>query len=397
MTARFLEGGVAPPAGRFRLTARQLERYARPLLLPEIGVAGQERLAASRVLVVGLGGLGCPASTYLAAAGVGTLGLMDGDQVELSNLPRQVLYRPEDLGRSKAASAGRSLLELNPEVHLVTHSGRLTATNALEVVRGYHVVVAACDNHAARYVLNDACVRASRPLVDASVRRFEGRLALYCPGSGCLRCLFPLPPEADEVGGLAAMQGILGPLPGIMGCLEALEVLKVLLGLGRPLSDRLLLFNGLTGEQRLLKRTRNPACPVCGDRPTPARRPEDQIFAGSEPQARRPAMQRTEILEIAPEEAWREMQARPEIQVVDVRDPESYLACHVPGARSIPLAGLPRRVGELDSSRPVYVICMKGKRSLEGAQLLLEQGFSEVFTVARGTEGWKDLGLPLES
>ncbi len=271
MAPRFPEGGFAPPAGQNRLTASQSERYARPLLLPEIGAEGQERLAASRVLVVGLGGLGCPASAYLAAAGVGTLGLMDGDRVELSNLHRQVLYRQEDLGRPKVESAVRALFGLNPEVHLVPHPGRLTATNALGIVGGYHVVVGACDNHATRYALNDACVKAARPLVDASVRRFEGRLALYCPGSGCLRCLFPQPPEAAEVGGVAAVQGILGPLPGIMGCLEALEVLKVLLGLGRPLSDRLLLFNGLSGEQRLLKRGRNPACPVCGDRPAPAR------------------------------------------------------------------------------------------------------------------------------
>jgi len=275
MLTRSSKAGFAPPSGQASLTSSQSERYARPLLLPEIGVGGQERLAASRVLVVGLGGLGCPACTYLAAAGVGTLGLMDGDSVESSNLHRQVLYRQEDLGRPKTESASRALSALNPDVRLVTHPGRLTEDNALGIVRGYHVVVGACDNHAARYVLNDACVKAARPLVDASLRRFEGRLALFCPGSGCLRCLFPQPPEAAEVGGVEAAQGILGPLPGIMGCLEALEALKALLGFGRLLSDRLLLFDGLSGEQRLLKRARNPACPVCGDQSAPSTLRED--------------------------------------------------------------------------------------------------------------------------
>ncbi len=370
------------------------ERYDRQLLLAEVGPEGQERLAASRVLVVGLGGLGCPASTYLAAAGIGTLGLMDGDRVELSNLHRQVLYRQGDLGLLKAEVAARTLAELNPRVRLRTHPQRLDSGNALEIVRDYDVVVAACDNHPARYALNDACVPLARPLVDASVRRFEGRLALFSPGSPCLRCLFPRPPETPEVGGMAAARGILGPLPGILGCLEALEVLKVLLGIGRPLHDRLLILDGLSGEHRLLKRARDRACPTCGDRPAATVQAEDLKIRRLRPASKETKM---EIKEIQPEEAWREMQARPEIQVVDVRDPESHRAYHLPGARSMPLAGLPRRLNELDASRPVYVVCMKGKRSVEGGQVLLEQGFGEVFTVARGTEGWKELGLPLET
>ena len=384
------------------LTAPEAERYSRHLLLPEVGAAGQARLLESRVVVVGVGGLGSPCLLYLAAAGVGTLGLVDGDRVERSNLQRQVLHGEAEVGRSKTASGARALARLNPGVRVIEHPERLTASNALDLLGAYDVVVNGCDNFPTRYLVNDACHLLGRPLVDASILRFEAQATVYLPGRGCYRCLFPEPPPA----GLApscAEAGVLGALAGTVGSLQALETLKILLGLGRPLSDRLLVFDALTCEFRALRRGRDPRCPLCGDQPT-IRGLGEEFPGGAASLARRtcgavdPAEEEPmTIPEIQPEEALTHLQSRPEIQLVDVRDQAEYERYHLPGARHIPLGELERRLGELDAQRPVYTVCARGVRSLKGAEVLLRGGFSSVTSVAAGTEGWKERGLPLES
>ena len=376
------------------LSALEAERYSRHLLLPEVGAAGQARLLEARVVVVGAGGLGSPCLLYLAAAGVGTLGLVDGDRVDRSNLQRQVLHGEAEVGQPKTASGARALARLNPEVRVVEHPERLTAAN--------DVVVNGCDNFPTRYLVNDACHLLGRPLVDASILRFEAQATVFLPGRGCYRCLFPEPPPA-ALAPSCAEAGVLGALAGTIGSLQALETLKILLGLGRPLSDRLLVFDGLTCEFRALRRGRDPRCPLCGDRPT-IRGLGDEFPGGAAGLAGRtcgvgdPAEEDPmTVPEIQPEEALTHLQSRPEIQLVDVRDQAEFERYHLPGARHIPLGDLERRLGELDAQRPVYTVCARGVRSLKGAEVLLRGGFSSVTSVASGTEGWKERGLPLES
>lgn len=375
------------------LSAYEAERYSRHVLLPEVGAEGQRRLLDSRVAIVGAGGLGSPCSMYLAAAGVGTLGLIDGDLVDLSNLQRQVLHSEADLGRPKTESGAEALARLNPGVRVVRHQVVLSSANALEILAGYDVVVNGCDNFPTRYLLSDACVLLRKPLVDASILRFEGQAAVYLPGQGCYRCLFPEPPPPGMVPSCAE-GGVLGALPGLMGSLQALETVKVLLGVGRPLSDRLLLFNALTCEHRVLKRHRDPACPACGDHPTLTRLIDYYQFCGVPDPAKEEKMK---VPEIQPQEAFHQLQSRPEIQLVDVREPDEFRQYHAVGARHIPLGEVGKRAAELDSSRPVYTICARGKRSLSGAEVLLRKGFTDVTSIAEGTEGWKEKGLPLES
>lgn len=367
----------APP----RLDDRQRQRYARHLALPEVGEGGQARLLAARVAVIGVGGLGNPCLLYLAAAGVGTLGLIDGDRVERSNLQRQILFGEEDVGRLKVARAAAALARVNPEIRLVEHPVMLSSANALELLRGYEVVVNGCDNFPTRYLVNDACQRLGLPLVDASLAGFEGRVAVYAPGQGCYRCLFPDPPPA----GLAppcAEAGVFGALAGALGALQALEVLKLLLGIGRPLADRLWLHSADAAESRTLKRAPDPACPACGAAPRtrPKTMKEETM---------------SEIPELEPDEARRALEADPRIQLIDVREPEEHALYHLPGARLIPLGEIEARAGELDPGRPVFTVCARGRRSLSAAGILLERGFAEVTSLAGGTEGWKDAGLPL--
>lgn len=375
------------------MTPRQSERYSRHVLLPEVGVEGQQKLLASKVAVVGAGGLGSPCSLYLAAAGVGTLGLIDGDRVDLSNLQRQVLHYEEDLGRPKTESAARTLHNINPDVRVVQHQTVLSSANAFEILRDYDVVVNGCDNFPTRYLINDACVMLRKPLVDASILRFEGQATVYLPDHGCYRCLFPEPPPPGSVPSCAE-GGIIGALAGYMGTLQAIETIKVLLGIGRPLSDRLLLYNALTAEHRLLKRHRDRNCPVCGPNPSITALIDYYQFCGVPDPAKEALVH---VNEIQPEEAQRDLQSRPEIQLVDVREPDEYAKYHVPGARLIPLGEIADRAGELDKNRPVYTICARGVRSMKGARALKEQGFEDVTSIATGTEGWKEQGLPLES
>jgi adenylyltransferase/sulfurtransferase len=245
----------------------QSSRYARHLVLKEVGPEGQRKLLQSKVLLVGAGGLGSPAALYLSAAGVGTMGIVDFDEVDLSNLQRQIIHHMHDIGRPKVDSAAEAIAELNPDVNVVRHREALSTENALEIISRYEVVLSACDNFATRYLVNDACVLTGRPQVEASIFRFEAQATVFVPGQGCYRCLYPEPPPPGTVPSSSEV-GILGVLPGIMGTMQALEVIKLLLGIGTSLAGRLLVFDALAMEFRLLRIHRNPSCPLCGDQPT---------------------------------------------------------------------------------------------------------------------------------
>ncbi len=261
-------------------SAEQLARYSRHILLPEVGGAGQRKLLAARVLLIGAGGLGSPAALYLAAAGVGTLGIVDYDNVELSNLQRQILHRVSSIGRPKVDSAQETLAGINPEVKVVPHRVVLSSENAREIVRQYDIVVNGCDNFPTRYLLNDTCVLEAKPLVDGSIYRFEGQATVFLPGKGCYRCLFPSPPPPGLVP-TCAEAGVLGVLPGIIGCIQAAETIKLILGLGEPLAGRLLLFDALSMDFREVQLRRDPRCPVCGDHPTVTELIDYDEFCGS--------------------------------------------------------------------------------------------------------------------
>ncbi|HXE73954.1 MAG TPA: ThiF family adenylyltransferase, partial [Candidatus Nitrosotenuis sp.] len=321
------------------------------------------------------------------------LGIVDGDRVDLSNLQRQVLHYESDIGRPKTESAERTLKNINPDVRIVQHNTVLSSANALEILRDYDLVINGCDNFPTRYLLNDACVMLGKPLVDASILRFEGQATVFFPGRGCYRCLFPEPPPPGLVPSCAE-GGIIGALAGYMGTLQAIEAIKVLLGIGKPLTDRLLLYNALTGEHRTLKRFRDPHCPVCGDHPTLTRLIDYYQFCGvPHPESTGSAVQ---IPEVLPREAYEILKKRPEIQLVDVREPWEYAQGHAPGARLIPLGEVEQRAGELDRNRPVFTICARGKRSMKAAQILARLGFTDVTSIDQGTAGWIEEGLPVE-
>ncbi len=260
--------GILPAmAGGTGLTPEQVQRYHRHLIMPEVGSRGQRRLAASKVLIVGAGGLGSPAAMYLAAAGVGTIGIVDFDEVEISNLQRQILHGADDLGKRKVDSAAETLERINPTINVIKHDEPLTSANAREIIRGYDVVINGCDNFPTRYLVNDVCYWENKPLVDGSIMRFDGQLTVYAPGHGCYRDLFPTPPPPGMVPSCAEA-GVLGVLPGIVGTLQALEAIKLILGIGEPLVGRMLMFDGLSMEFRELKLRKDPECPVCGEHPT---------------------------------------------------------------------------------------------------------------------------------
>jgi sulfur-carrier protein adenylyltransferase/sulfurtransferase len=273
------------------LSEQQIIRYSRQIILPDLGGRGQKRLLASRVAIVGAGGLGSPAALYLAAAGVGTLGIIDSDLVDLSNLQRQVLHRTRDVGRPKTESAQETIEAINPDVRVIAHQVRLTALNALAVLAGYDLVLGCCDNFPTRYLLNDACFLLKKPLVDGSVFRFEGQATIYLPGQGCYRCLFPAPPPPGAVPSCAEA-GVLGVLPGLVGVIQAAEAIKIILGIGRTLAGRLLLIDALAMDFREVELKRNPACPLCGDEPSITSLMDyDQLCGpGAVPQAGAPAV-----------------------------------------------------------------------------------------------------------
>lgn len=372
------------------LRPEEIARYGRHLVLPEVGPAGQRRLRAARVLVVGLGGLGSPAALYLAAAGVGVIGLADFDKVQLSNLQRQVLFDTEAIGRSKAEAARDRLARLNPEVELRLHDERLSRANALELVRDYEVVLDASDNFPTRYLVNDACVIAGRPDVFGSVYRFEGQLSVFDGRRGpCYRCLFPEPPPPEAVPSCAD-GGVLGALTGIVGTLQATEALKILLGIGSPLVGRLLLLDALDLRFRELTLAKNAACPVCSASPTQTTLIDYEAFCGRASEVG--AAPTISTSDLAPRLAREDAPL-----LVDVRTVEEYQLGHLPTALSLPLAELPDRLGELDGTRELVVYCSGSTRAQQACRRLGDVGFTRLRRLAGGSEAWAEEGRPLET
>jgi adenylyltransferase/sulfurtransferase len=364
------------------LAANELSRYSRHLLLPEVGKAGQTRLKEGRVLVVGAGGLGSPALLYLAAAGVGTLGIVDFDVIDVSNLQRQVLYGTSDVGKGKTRAAEAHLNDLNPHVRIVRHEERLSSANALPLFTAYDLVVDGTDNFATRYLVNDACVLTGKPNVYGSIFRFDGQASVFCTDEGpCYRCLYPEPPPPGLVPSCAE-GGVLGVLPGLIGVVQATEAIKLLLGVGDALVGRLLLVNALATRFRSVNVRRNPSCPACGTREISELRDYD-AWCGT-----------VSVPDGVPEISPRELAARASrgesLQLIDVREPHEWELVRVDGARLIPLATLDAEWHTLDATREVFVYCKGGVRSARAVADLRKRGFERAYSVAGGILRWRD-------
>ena len=369
------------------LSPPELQRYSRHLLLPHVGLSGQQRLRAARILVVGAGGLGSPVALYLAAAGVGTLGLVDFDIVDVTNLHRQILHGTADVGRPKLDSARDRIRDVNPHVHVEGYATRLTSANALEILRDYDVVVDGTDNFATRYLTNDACVLLAKPNVYGSIFRFEGQASLFStPDGPCYRCLFPEPPPPGMVPSCAE-GGVLGVLPGIVGTIQAAEALKLALGLGGSLAGRLLLVDALTMEFRTVKLRRDPACPACGTRTITDLIDYDEfcgvahLGAASDPD---------EVVEITPRELAARLIEGADFDLIDVREPREWDITHLEGSRLMPLATVPDALETLDRSREVVVLCRSGQRSAHAVRQLQAAGFRHVRNLAGGLLRWSE-------
>lgn len=370
-------------SGAMRLNVEELRRYSRHLIMPEVTSEGQNRLKAARVLCIGAGGLGSPAALYLAAAGVGTLGIVDFDDVDLSNLQRQILHGTKDIGRSKLESARDRLHDINPQIETELHKCRFSSENASQLVTRYDVVVDGSDNFPTRYLSNDVCVFAHKPNVYGSVFRFEGQTTVFAPhlGGPCYRCLFPEPPPKDSVPN-CAQAGVLGVLPGIIGMLQAIETLKLILGIGEPLVGRLLHFDALKVKFRELNLRRDPQCPVCGENPTIFSPIDYEQFCGVGEEA--------EIPEMSPQELKRRMDSGEPFELIDVREPFEYEIARIDGAKLIPLGEISERLDELSGEQPIVVHCHSGKRSAQAARLLQQHGFANVYNLEGGIDAWSD-------
>ncbi len=375
--------------GSERLTPEELRRYARHLIMREVGRDGQERLKAARILVVGAGGLGSPLGLYLAAAGIGTLGLVEFDTVDESNLQRQVLYGQSDIGRPKIEAAIERLREINPHIRLVPHEYRLDSSNALELFAGYDVIVDGTDNFPTRYLVNDACVLTGKPNVYGSIFRFEGQVAVFWGAKGpCYRCLFPEPPPPGSVPSCAE-GGVLGVLPGIIGSLQANEAIKLALGAGDPLIGRLVLFDALGLKFRELKLKKSPDCPVCSETPSLTELIDYEQFCGLAPASGLPeedSMYASD--ELNPTELKALLDAGREVVVLDVRTPMERSIGAIEGSTLIPIQELMQRLGELDKSAEIVAYCHSGLRSRKALDFLRQQGFERVKHLAGGIDAW---------
>jgi adenylyltransferase/sulfurtransferase len=376
------------PAGA-TLSQQEVARYSRHLIMPEVGMEGQKRLKAAGVLLIGAGGLGSPLGLYLAAAGVGRIGLVDFDVVDFSNLQRQVLHGTPDVGRPKLQSAKDRLQAINPEVHIDLYETRLTSANALKILEPYDVVIDGTDNFPTRYLVNDACVLLKKANVYGSIFRFDGQASVFFPPHGpCYRCLYPEPPPPGEVPSCAE-GGVLGILPGLIGCIQATEAVKLLLGQGSPLIGRLLLYDALAMSFQEFKVRRNPQCPMCGDRPSITRLIDYEQFCGVRGQeATPPAAGATG--ETTVDELKARLDRREKVFILDVRNPEEYQICRIPGSTLIPLPELSRRFQELDRETEMVVHCKSGMRSARAVQFLREQGFGNLKNLKGGILAWAD-------
>ncbi len=370
-----------------KLSKEEVQRYSRHLIMPEVGMEGQLKLKRARVLMIGTGGLGAPLGLYLAAAGVGHLGLVDFDVVDSSNLQRQVTFTTADVGKSKSEAAKARLSALNPAIEIVSYETRLTSDNALELFRDYDIIVDGTDNFPTRFLVNDACVLLGKPNVYGSIFRFEGQATVFgYPGGPCYRCLYPEPPPPGLVPSCAE-GGVLGVLPGIVGSIQAMETIKLILGTGEPLVGRLLLFDALAMRFRELKLKKNPDCPLCGEHRTLTELIDYEEFCGIRGEEA-PAM-----TDGIPEITATELKARQDrgekVFLLDVREPHEYQICNLNG-KLIPLGELARRVNELDSSVEMVVHCRSGKRSADAIHFLQTAGFKKLWNLKGGVLAWAD-------
>jgi len=369
------------------LSKQEVMRYSRHLIMPEVGMEGQLKIKQAKVLCIGTGGLGAPLGLYLAAAGVGRIGLVDFDVVDTTNLQRQVLFGTSDVGRPKTEAAAERLRNLNPEIQIETFDTHLTSANALELFKDYDIIVDGTDNFPTRYLVNDACVITGKPNVYGSIFRFEGQITVFgYRGGPCYRCLYPEPPPPGLVPSCAE-GGVLGVLPGIVGTIQAAETLKLIIGKGEPLIGRLLLFDALAMKFRELKLRKNPECPVCGEHPTQTKLIDYAEFCGV--RGEEGPMAVTNVPEITPKELKTRLDRGDDIYVLDVREPHEYQICNING-HLIPLGELSQRVHELDSSREIVAHCKSGKRSAEAVEFLRGAGFRKVSSLKGGILAWSD-------
>ncbi len=382
-------GSAAAPPVTETLSKDEVLRYSRHLIIPEVGMEGQLKLKQAKVLLVGAGGLGAPLGLYLAAAGVGRIGIVDFDVVDFTNLQRQVIHGTSDVGRKKLDSARDRMLEINPHITIDRHETALSSENALEILKGYDLVIDGTDNFPTRYLVNDACVLLGIPNVYGSIFRFEGQATVFAyPGGPCYRCLYPEPPPPGLVPSCAE-GGVLGILPGVIGLIQATEAVKLILGIGEPLVGRLLLYDALSMRFRELKLRKNRECPVCGEHPTVTQLIDYQQFCGMPSQEPTP-MSGTNEWEIDPVEVKAKMDRGEPFVLIDVREPHEYKICNIPGAKLIPLGELPKRVHELNSADEIVAHCKSGVRSGKAIEFLKQAGFRKVKNMKGGILAWSD-------
>jgi adenylyltransferase/sulfurtransferase len=376
---------AAPPS---ELSKDEILRYSRHLIMPEVGMEGQLKLKNAKLLLVGTGGLGAPLGLYLAAAGVGRIGLVDFDIVDFTNLQRQVIHGTRDVGRKKLDSAADRMRDINPNVQIDKYEVALASDNALDILSNYDIVVDGTDNFPTRYLVNDACVILKKPNVYGSIFRFEGQSTVFAyPGGPCYRCLYPEPPPPGLVPSCAE-GGVLGILPGIIGLVQATEAVKLILGIGEPLVGRLLLYDALAMRFRELKLRRNPDCPVCGDHPTITKLIDYQEFCGMPQHQPEPVSEKPG--EISPVEVKEKIDRGDRFVLIDVREPHEWQICHIPQAKLIPLGELPKRVNELDSATEIVAHCKSGMRSAKAVDFLKQAGFKKVKNMTGGILAWSD-------
>jgi molybdopterin/thiamine biosynthesis adenylyltransferase/rhodanese-related sulfurtransferase len=367
------------------LSNDEIRRYSRHLIMPEVGMEGQKKLKSASVLLIGAGGLGSPLAMYLAAAGLGRIGIVDFDVVDFSNLQRQIAYSTSDIGKHKLDAVKERITGINPNVHVETYETQLTSENALEILKDYDVIIDGTDNFPTRYLVNDASVLLGKPNVYGSIFRFEGQASVFYAKAGpCYRCLYPEPPPPGLVPSCAE-GGVLGVLPGIVGTIQATEAIKLVVGQGDPLIGRLLLFDALNMKFRELKLRKNRSCPICGDNPTIHELIDYEAFCGIKPQPTNGENLRP--WEITPEELKAKLDNKEDVFILDVREPHEYEISNLDGYL-IPLAELPDRVNELDSSREIVVHCHTGWRSQRAVEFLRESGFRKIKNLVGGIEAW---------
>jgi sulfur-carrier protein adenylyltransferase/sulfurtransferase len=378
---------VQSPNGAVELSNDEIARYSRHLIMPEVALDGQKKLKAAKVLTVGTGGLGSPLALYLAAAGIGTIGIVDFDVVDESNLQRQIIHGTSDVGRPKVESARDKILDINPNVEVRVHEEALTSENALEIFADYDVIVDGTDNFPTRYLVNDACVLLGKPNVYGSIFRFEGQASVFWAEEGpCYRCLYPEPPPPGLVPSCAE-GGVLGILPGAIGVVQATEAVKLILGIGEPLIGRLMLYDALGMSFREMKLRKDPGCPICGENPTVTELIDYEEFCGI-PQANA-AEEKNGVPEITVGELKSKLDNGEDINVLDVREPHEYEVANI-GVKLVPLGELPRRLAEFDRNENFAIHCKTGGRSAKAVKLLQDAGFGNVYNVKGGITAWSE-------